>query len=110
MKCPGFGQLLAFRVNSQAGCASGRSPRRLAIPCAACRQDPNGVLSSQALLIVGCTMRVGSEILAYQQYLQGAWSWLPVSAVIELSAVTIFAINMVATFIQPAPTVACAGK
>jgi len=55
-------------------------------------------------------MRVGSEILAYQQYLQGAWSWLPVSAVIELSAVTIFAINMVATFIQPAPTVACAGK
>jgi hypothetical protein len=65
---------------------------------------------SQALLIVGCTMRVGSEILAYQQYLQSAWRWLPVSALIELGAVTIFAINMAATFVQPAPPVACATK
>jgi hypothetical protein len=72
--------------------------------------SPRLMFFSQALLIVGCTIRVGSEILAYQQYLHSAWSWLPVSALIELSAVTIFAINMVATFAQPAPTVACAGK
>ena len=65
---------------------------------------------SQALLIVGCTLRVGSEILAYQQYLHSAWSWLPVSALFELSAVTMFAINMAATFVQPAPAVACARK
>lgn len=55
-------------------------------------------------------MRVASEILAYQDYLRSAWSWLPVSAVIELTAVTLFAINMVATFASPAPHVASASK
>jgi len=72
--------------------------------------SPRLMFFSQTLLIVGCTMRVGSEILAYQQYLRSAWSWLPVSAMIELGAVTIFAINMAATFVQPAPAVACANK
>lgn len=51
-----------------------------------------------ALLSLGCILRVGSEILAYQHFANWAWSWLPVSAVLELSAVTIFAINMIATF------------
>jgi len=72
--------------------------------------SPRLMFFSQALLIVGCTMRVGSEILAYQQYLHSAWSWLPASAMIELSAVTIFAINMAVTFVQPAPAVACTSK
>jgi hypothetical protein len=72
--------------------------------------SPRLMFLSQALLIVGCTIRVGSEILAYQQYLQSAWRWLPVSALIELSAVTIFAISMAATFVQPAPPVACVSE
>jgi hypothetical protein len=72
--------------------------------------SPRLMFYSQALLIVGCTMRVGSEILAYQQYLLSAWSWLPFSAVIELIAVTLFAINMAVTFVQPAPPVAFASK
>ena len=72
--------------------------------------SPRLMFYSQALLIVGCTMRVGSEILAYQQYLLSAWSWLPFSAVIELIAVTLFAINMAVTFVQPAPPVAFANK
>ena len=50
-------------------------------------------------LTVGCTTRVVAEILAYQGYVSKAWAWLPVSAVIELAAVTIFATNMAATFL-----------
>jgi len=72
--------------------------------------SPRLMFFSQVLLIVGCTVRVASEVLAYQEYLHGAWSWLPVSAIIELSAVTIFAANMAATFAQPAPPVASTSK
>jgi hypothetical protein len=57
------------------------------------------------LLISGCTLRVASEILAYQDYAQWAWNILPVSALIELTAVTLFAINLIATFARP-PVVA----
>jgi uncharacterized protein involved in response to NO len=39
------------------------------------------------LLISGCTMRVISEILAYQDYAGWAWNILPVSALIELTAI-----------------------
>jgi len=42
-----------------------------------------------------------AEPLAYEQIWAPAWKILPVSAVIELSAVTIFALNMVATLLQP---------
>ncbi|HKR83382.1 MAG TPA: hypothetical protein VJS37_04355, partial [Terriglobales bacterium] len=41
-----------------------------------------------ALLSIGCLLRVGSEVLAYQGFAGGAWSWLPVSAVTEMTAVT----------------------
>ena len=50
------------------------------------------------LLGLGCFLRVSSEILAYQGYLPSAWSWLPVSAVVEMAAVTVFALNLVLTF------------
>lgn len=49
-------------------------------------------------LTVGCTLRVSSEVLAYQGVWQGAWKVLPVSAVTELTAVTIFALNLALTF------------
>src|ERR1035441_10084785 len=50
------------------------------------------------LLTVGCLLRVGSEILAYREFAHAAWTWLPVSAVTEMTAVTIFAVNLLATF------------
>ena len=53
---------------------------------------------SLLLLSAGCTLRVSSEILAYQGFANWAWSWLPVSAVTEMAAVTIFAINLLFTF------------
>lgn len=52
---------------------------------------------ASALLSIGCFLRVGSEILAYQGLLSCAWSRLPVSAITELIAVTIFAINLTTT-------------
>ena len=56
---------------------------------------------SMALLFLGCFLRVVAEPLAYEQIWAPAWKILPVSAVIELSAVTVFALNMVATLLQP---------
>ncbi len=57
-----------------------------------------------ALLSLGCFLRVSSEVLAYHGIAQFAWKWLPVSAVIELTAVTLFAVNMVATFLTTPPS------
>lgn len=53
------------------------------------------------LLMTGCTLRVVSEILAYQDFAKWAWDILPVSALIELTAVTLFAINLAVTFARP---------
>ena len=53
------------------------------------------------LLVLGCFLRVSSEILAYQGYLPWAWSWLPVSAVLEMAAVTVFAFKLILTFSSP---------
>lgn len=63
------------------------------------------MLAMLVLLMIGCTLRVGSEILAYQDYARWAWNILPISALIELIAVTLFAINLVVTFAR-APVVA----
>ena len=56
------------------------------------------------LLAVGCLMRVSSEILAYQGFTNSAWSWLPVSAITEMAAVTIFAVNLLVTFARRRPS------
>jgi uncharacterized protein involved in response to NO len=56
-----------------------------------------------SLLTLGCALRVSSEILAYQEFVHSAWSWFPISALSEMTAVTFFAINLVATFISRAP-------
>ena len=54
------------------------------------------------LLTVGCSVRVSSETLAYQGYANWAWPFLPASALLELTALTLFAINMLGTFLfQP---------
>ena len=52
-----------------------------------------------ALLTFGCTLRVSCEVIAYQGYAAWAWSVLPVSALCELAGITIFAINILGTFI-----------
>lgn len=49
------------------------------------------------LVVIGCTLRVSSEILAYQHYAAWAWSVLPVSAIVEMSAFTGFALNLLVT-------------
>jgi uncharacterized protein involved in response to NO len=45
-------------------------------------------------------LRVASEVGAYEGYLPSLWSLLPVSAVTEMTAVTIFAVNLLVTFRQ----------
>ena len=57
--------------------------------------------AATTLLTVGCLLRVSCEVLAYQGYAAWAWKVLPASAVIELSAVTAFAVNMGMTFRSP---------
>jgi len=59
------------------------------------------MLWSLLLLHAGCAMRVLSEPLAYEGYWRFAWMILPCSAVVELSAVTLFAWNIFATLLQP---------
>jgi uncharacterized protein involved in response to NO len=65
---------------------------------------------SLLLLTAGCLLRVSSEILAYQGFAGWAWSWLPVSAITEMAAVTIFAVNLFATFARRPPFVQEAGS
>jgi hypothetical protein len=57
------------------------------------------MLAGLLLLTVGCTLRVSSEVLAYQGYANWAWSVLPISALLELAGITAFAINISGTFI-----------
>ncbi len=56
------------------------------------------------LLTVGCLLRVSSEIFAYQGWARSAWTWLPVSAITEMTAVTLFAFNLLATFARRPPS------
>jgi uncharacterized protein involved in response to NO len=55
---------------------------------------------SLALLNLGCLLRVSMEPLAYELDWQIAWKLLPVSAVIEMTAVAFFALNLVGTLMQ----------
>ncbi len=55
------------------------------------------MLLSLLLLQLGCTLRVFSEPLAYEGIARFAWKILPVSGMIELSAVLVFGVNMALT-------------
>jgi hypothetical protein len=62
------------------------------------------------LLNLGCTLRVTSEISAYEGDWPPAWSALPWSAACEVTAVSMFATNLLLTFRQPpAHEMKCAG-
>jgi uncharacterized protein involved in response to NO len=52
-----------------------------------------------ALVTLGCSLRVSCEVIAYQGYAAWAWSILPISALCELAGLTIFAINILGTFV-----------
>jgi hypothetical protein len=54
---------------------------------------------SLAMLEIGCTLRVSSEPLAYEGLASFAWPVLPVSGILELTAVLIFAVNIAATLV-----------
>lgn len=56
---------------------------------------------SLALLHLGCLLRVTLEPLAYENYWTFAWKLLPFSAVVELTAVVLFAVNIIATLLHP---------
>ncbi|HEX3748902.1 MAG TPA: hypothetical protein VHW09_33490 [Bryobacteraceae bacterium] len=59
---------------------------------------------SLVVLNIGCALRVFSEIPAYEANLHAAWRVLPVSAITELSAVTLFGLNLAITLLLPSPT------
>jgi len=65
--------------------------------------SPKLMLLNLLLLHIGCTLRVVNEILSYEQFAEWAWKGLPVSAVMELCAVSLFAVNMVLTFLSTPP-------
>jgi len=61
------------------------------------------MFGASSLLTIGCALRVSGEALAYQGYALGAWKVLPYSALIELTALTLFAANMLGTFAFQTP-------
>jgi len=58
------------------------------------------MFGSLALLTLGCALRISSEIPAYEGFVHAQFFWriLPVSAITELAAVTVFALNLLVTF------------
>lgn len=69
--------------------------------------SPRLMFGGLLMLTIGCLLRVGSEIVAYQFGAGWAWSALPVSAILELTGVTLFAINLAATYFnapEPLPS------
>ena len=65
---------------------------------------------SLLLLLIGCTLRVLSEPLAYEGYLSLAWKTLPYSGMLELTAVLVFAANLALTFAFGRPALASANS
>ena len=57
------------------------------------------MLASLLCLQTGCMLRVFSEPLAYEGLASFAWKVLPVSGILELSGVLIFATNLALTFL-----------
>ena len=68
--------------------------------------SPAAMGFSLFLLNLGCLLRVAFEIAAYEHLWQPAWRILPISAILELSAVTLFAANLLFTFLLSASLVA----
>jgi uncharacterized protein involved in response to NO len=65
--------------------------------------SPRIMFAALALLNLGCVLRVSNEILAYEHYALFAWKLLPVSACLELAAMSLFAANLVLSFASQPP-------
>jgi hypothetical protein len=63
--------------------------------------SPGLMLASCVALNLGCLLRVSSEIPAYEHNILIAWYALPISAVVELIAVSCFAANILLTLAHP---------
>jgi len=63
--------------------------------------SPGLMFASLLTLNLGCILRVASEVAAYESNAAGAWRALPVSAILEMAAVTLFALNLVLTLLSP---------
>lgn len=61
------------------------------------------VFLSLLFVNAGCLMRVGAQMLAYQQVSRTAWHVLPVSAITEMVAVGLFAGNMLLSLTTGTP-------
>ena len=61
--------------------------------------SPRLMSASVICLNAGCFLRVASEIPAYQHGVAWAWSVLPISAITEMTAVTLFAMNLLFTLL-----------
>jgi len=64
------------------------------------------MFASLLLLQMGCTLRVASEPLAYEGFVSYAWKVLPISGMLELSGVLMFAANIALTFALGRATIA----
>jgi len=56
------------------------------------------MFAALALLGLGCFLRVTCEVIAYEGHGTWAWKVLPISAITELTAVSLFALNLMMTF------------
>ncbi|MGA8593446.1 MAG: hypothetical protein WB676_01770, partial [Bryobacteraceae bacterium] len=63
--------------------------------------SPNLMFASLLTLNIGCVVRVGSEIAAYESNQAAAWRALPASAILEMAAVTLFALSLILTLLSP---------
>ena len=63
--------------------------------------SPNLMFASLLTLSIGCVIRVGSEIAAYESNQAAAWKALPASAILEMAAVTLFALSLILTLLSP---------
>jgi hypothetical protein len=68
---------------------------------------PKLMFAASLLLTIGCVLRVSCEVLAYQGYANWPWKVLPFSALIELTALTVFAVNLLGTFVLQTPHAQC---
>jgi len=60
--------------------------------------SPGLMFATLVLLLAGCTLRVSMEPLAYEGMAGFAWKLLPISGCLELSAVLLFALQLIMTF------------
>ena len=62
--------------------------------------SPRLMLVTLVFLLLGCTLRVSMEVVAYEGIASFAWRLLPLSGVLELTAVLCFALQILLTLLR----------